>query len=302
MGSSDTAFRRILVMGCSRSGTTLLQSLLASHSRVHTFPETGVFLKAFGMRGTVLPWVRLGLTAGKERKALARLLNSQAGAPGEFPPLPPRRYSLSRSLADVVGFLDALAEAYGKHTWVEKTPRHVLHARRIRRAVPGALCIHMVRKGQDVVASIVDRGKRYPERFPRQADPSYGIRQWNQSMRATEAALKGPGHAVVLYESLVAALEPTLQTLCGIVGLDFEAGMLTPADRASFTSTDEGWKSQVNGPVEMASSKFEKLFDEGTRARITERLERDVFQRLQEQALERPGGVLFSKPDGAWTG
>jgi len=285
-------------MGCSRSGTTLLQSLLASHSRVHTFPETGVFLKAFGMRGTVLPWVPLGLTLGKERKALARLLDSQSasqsGASGELPQLPPRRCSLSRSLADVTAFLDALAEAYGKDTWVEKTPRHVFHARRIQRAVPGALCIHMVRKGEDVVASIVDRGKRFPERFPRQSDPSYGIRQWNQSMRATEVAMKEPGHAVVFYESLVAAVDPTLRTLCGIVGLDFEAGMLTPADRTSFTSVDEEWKSQVNAPVEMASSKFEKLFDEGTRARITERLERDVFQRFQEQALERPGGVLVS--------
>jgi len=302
MGSSDTAFRRILVVGCSRSGTTLLQSLLASHSRIHTFPETGVFLKAFGMRGTVLPWVHLGLTAGKERNALARLLDSQSGAPGELPPLPPRRYSLSRSLADVAGFLDALAEAYGKHAWVEKTPRHVFHARRIQRAVPGALCIHMVRKGEDVVASIVDRGKRYPERFPRQSDPSYGIRQWNQSMRATEGAMKGPGHAVVFYERLVAAVEPTLRTLCGLVGLDFEARMLTPADRASFTSADEEWKSQVNAPVEMASSKFEKLFDEVTRARITDRLETAIFEGLKEQASDEPGGVLFSEAGGAWKG
>ena len=296
------AVKRILVVGCSRTGTTLLQSMLASHSRGHTFPETGVFLKAFGMRGTVLPWARLGLTLGKERKALARLLSSQQAAQSQLPSLPPRRFSLSRSLPDVAAFLDDLARAHGKDVWVEKTPRHVFHARRIQRAVRGAIPIHVVRRGEDVVASIVDRGKKYPERFPRQSDPAYGVRQWNRSMRATEAAMKEQGHAVVIYESLVAAVEPTLRALCGIVGLDFEPGMLTPADRASFTNADEEWKSQVNAPVEAAFSKFEKLFDEVTRARINERLETDIFERMRAEASKMSGGVLFSGIGAAWEG
>ena len=194
------------------------------------------------MRGTLLPWARLGLTFGKERKALAKLLASQSGAPAPFPGLPPRRYSLSHSLADVAGFLDGLAHAHGKDTWVEKTPRHVFHASRIGRAVPGVLCVHMVRDGRDVVASIVDRGKKYPERFPRQADPGYGIRQWNRSMRATEVAVEEPGHAVLFYESLVAGVERTLRAICRVAGLDFEAGMLAPADPSSFTGADEEWK------------------------------------------------------------
>ncbi|MBT8395681.1 MAG: sulfotransferase, partial [Gemmatimonadetes bacterium] len=171
--------RRILVMGCSRSGTTLLQSLFASHSGVHTFPETGLFLKAFGMRGWVLPWARLGLSLGKERGALARLLPSTGGATGPLPSLPPYHPRLSRSLEASADFLDGLAAANGKKAWVEKTPRHVFHARRIGRVVPGVSCVHIIRRGEDVVASIVDRAKRYPDRFPRQADPGYGIRQWN---------------------------------------------------------------------------------------------------------------------------
>jgi hypothetical protein len=292
MSAAD--FRRILVMGCSRSGTTLLQSLLASHSRVHTFPETGVFLRAFGMRGRVLPWARLGISLGKERKALARLLSVQKEAQGALPWLPPRRLSLSRSLSDVAGFLDGLAAAHGKDAWVEKTPRHVLHCRRIQRAVPWAICIHMVRGGEDVVASIVDRAKRYPDRFPRQADPTYGIRQWNRSIRATAVALEGPGHAVVFYEDLVSEVEPTMRALCTILDLDFEPGVLTPADRASFTGPDEEWKSQVNGPVEKAQSKFEQLFDEGERVRISQSLDTGVYDALRARASEQAGGVLVS--------
>jgi len=302
MESPNHPVRRILVVGCSRSGTTLLQSLLASHSWIHTFPETGVFLKAFGMRGTVLPWTHLGLTFGKERKALARLLPSQTAAPGRLPVLPPRRFSLSKSLSDVTAFLDGLAEAHGKDVWVEKTPRHVFHARRIRRKVPGSLCIHMIRRGEDVVASIVDRARKHPDQFPRQADPAYGIRQWNLSMRATESSIQDPGHAVVFYEDLVTSVERTLKALCTIMGIDFEVGMLTPADRTSFTDPGEEWKSQVGGPVEKAASKFEKLFDEGDRNRITETLKTDLFEDLKRKASKTPGGVLSSGTSQAQRG
>ena len=286
--------KRILVMGCSRSGTTLLQSLLASHSRVHTFPETGVFLKAFGMRGRVLPWAYLGITLGKERKALERLLLSQTDAPGVLPPLPRRRLSLSRSLWDAAAFLDGLAEAHGKDVWVEKTPRHVLHARRIRRAIPGAVCVHIVRRGEDVVASVVDRANRFPDRFPRQADPAYGIRQWNQSLRATEVALGDPGHAVIFFEDLVSALEPTLKALCAIAGLDFEPEMATPADPASFTEADEEWKAQAPIPVRPSTSKFRDLFDEGARSLISRKLQTGVYEDLRRRASGFEGGVLYS--------
>jgi len=268
--------------------------LLASHKRVHTFPETGLFLKTFGMRGTVLPWVHLGLTAGKERRALEKLLASQAGAPGPLPNLPARRFSLSRSMADTVAFLDGLAQAHGKDVWVEKTPRHVFHARRIRRTIPGALCIHMVRDGRDVVASIVDRGKKYPDRFPRQSDPSYAVRQWNRAIGATAAAFDEPGHAAVFYESLVADVEGTMKSLCGNIGLQFEADMLVPADRAAFTAADEEWKAQVNGPVEAAASKFKTLFNGAQRDWITRRLDLDAFQRIKEEATAASGGVLVS--------
>jgi len=286
-----TVFRRVLVVGCSRSGTTLLQGLLASHSRVHTFPETGVFLRALGMRGRLLPWAALGLTVGKERRVLARLLAAQDGSPELLPPLPPRRLSLSRSMADVVAFLDGLALANGRDTWVEKTPRHVLHARRIGRLVPRSVCIHMVRRGEDVVASMVDRARKYPDRFPRQKDPSYAIRQWNRSIRATEACMGASGHAVVVYSRLTENPEPTLRALCDALGLEFEPGMTMPANRSGYVEEEEPWKSGSGGPVRRAESKFSRVFDEATRASITADLELETYARLEEKVSDGAGGV-----------
>jgi len=113
-------------------------------------------------------------------------------------------------------------------------------------------------------------------------------------MRATAAAMKEPGHAVVFYESLVGDVEGTMRTLSRILGLEFETGMKTPADRASFTASDEEWKTGVNAPVEAASSKFEELFDEATQAWINRRLDSDILERLKEKASGAPGGVLSS--------
>jgi len=294
---------RFFIGGCSRSGTTFLQRLLARHSRVHTFPETGVFLRALGMRGRVLPWARLGLTLGKERTSLVRLLDrvnqvdrsERLGDDGSGegpPPLPPRRFLLRSSAADVTAFLDALALRAGKDVWLEKTPRHVLHARRIRRLVPGSRFIHMIRSGPDVVASIVDRARKHPERFRGQEDPAYGIRQWNRSIRATLKAMDEPGHLVVRYRELATEPEETLRALCRPLGLEFEAAMLDSGEGSPhFVLEEEAWKAPREGPIRPAASKFRDLFDEANRDRITRGLDMESFEALVRRLESAPGRV-----------
>jgi len=285
---------RLLIGGCSRSGTTFLQGLLANHPRILTFPETGVFLKALGMRGRVLPWAQVGLTVGKERKALKRILNQMGRTLGEVPPLPPRRLLLGPALLDVADFLDAVARGVGKEIWLEKTPRHVLHAARIRRMIPDSLFIHMIRDGRDVVASIVDRARRFPGKFPRQADPTYGIRQWNRSLRATELAMKEPGHVVVLYDSLSEHPEETLRALCVVIGIEFGERMLLSSPERDFVTAEEGWKASPSGPIRPSPSKFTQLFDETTQAEISVELEMDFFEEVTARLSDTPGKIWVS--------
>ena len=35
--------KRVFIVGVARSGTTLIQSMLANHSAIHTFPESHFF-------------------------------------------------------------------------------------------------------------------------------------------------------------------------------------------------------------------------------------------------------------------
>ncbi len=285
---------RVFLGGCSRSGTTLLQRLLAGHPRIHTFPETGVFLRALGMRGQVLPWARLGLTLGKERKSLIRLLQQVGVTEAATPPLPPRRIRLRSSVQDIVRFLDLLTLAQGRDIWLEKTPRHVLHASRIRRMVPASIFIHLVRRGRDVVASIVDRARRYPERFRGQEDPAYGVRQWNQSVRATVAAMESPGHLVLRYERLASRPGETLRAICARLGIDFQEEMLEADGQTGFVLEDELWKAPRDGPLHPAPSKFEDIFDETTRRMIDGALEERSFNLIDERLRSAPGQVWGS--------
>ncbi len=286
--------RRILVGGCSRSGTTFLQRLLAGHSRIQTFPETGVFLRALGMRGRVLPWARLGLTIGKERKALVRLRGQMDLDLSTAPPLPPRRVLLSSSVRDIVMFLDALAQGAGKDLWLEKTPRHVLHASRILRLVPGSVFLHILRDGRDVVASIVDRARKYPGQFPRQDDPAYGIRQWNRSVEATRRAMGESGHVVIRYETLAEHPEETLRALADHLGIEFEAGMLGPGTPEGFVLREEAWKKPLDGPIRPAPSKFDSLFDEATRTRINEGLKLGFLEYVSERLTSSSARIWVS--------
>ena len=253
-----------------------------------------MFLRALGMRGHVLPWARLGLTLGRERKSLIRLLEQVGVTDAAASPLPPRRLRLRSSIQDVVRFLDLLTLAEGRDIWLEKTPRHVLHAFRIRRMVPASIFIHLVRSGTDVVASIVDRARRHPERFRGQEDPAYGVRQWNRSIRATAAAMKDPGHLVLRYERLASHPRETLRAICVHLGIDFQEEMLEASGQTGFVLEHEVWKAPLRGPLHPAASKYEDIFDKTARKTIDEALEEKSFNLIDERLRSAPGQVWAS--------
>jgi len=285
---SSAVHRRLFVVGCSRSGTTLVQRLLAGHPGVHTFPESGLFLRTLGMRGRHLPWTWIGLTLGKERRALGRIVErAYRDLPGDAPALPRRQYRLRSSVLTGVATLDRIALASGCRSWLEKTPRHFLHARAIQRLVPRARVIHVIRDGRDVVASIADRARRHPDRFPRQHDPRYGIAEWNRAIAVHARCAGRPGHVFVFYEDLVAHPERELTRLAHECGLDFHPDMLKGADPSSFVRESETWKDAVAGPIRADRSKFRELFDARHRRRIERALHLRQYGALAESLRQR---------------
>lgn len=258
---------RVFVVGCARSGTTLVQSLLAAHPQVVSFPESSFFAHLRSGR----PWKRaLGLASGKGRRRLERFL-SQIGEQGARAGLFER--GCVRTFCET---LDRIALERGAGAWVEKSPRHVQHVDYIARAVERARFVHVLRDGSDVVASLYDLLQRYPERWGRLRDLDGCIERWIAEVEPSRRCADRPGHHLVRYERLVAEPEDVVTGICAFLGLAFQPSMLHAyaSEAEQLTRADEPWKRGTGRPIARRASKLGARFGPEERARIRARVAR----------------------------
>jgi hypothetical protein len=267
---------RFFLVGCPRSGTTLLQGLLAAHPALVSFPESHFF-------EVVSPrFAALGLISPKRRET-QRLLDflSDAGHP-ELEALVPRHSVRIRTYVNsFIEILDTIALGQGRSIWLEKTPGHLRRVDLITRFVPGARFIHILRNGPDVVASLYEVKHKYPEVWagPRTIDRC--IARWNEDLAHTRRHVGREHHTLVRYEELVQDPPGTLEALCRFIGLPFRPEMLEEYASAArgLVLQGEDWKRGATGePIgRPATSKFERIFDREEQAYILEHLDRPDF-------------------------
>ena len=191
--------RIVFVVGSPRSGTTLLQSVLATHSELFSIPgETGLFSNQniFGRRHFGLSW--------EENRALFR------------------------ESRDLVDFFDRavalLASRNGGGTFVEKTPQHVLRLEFLMRRFPNARFLHVVRDGRDCYVSAKGHSG-----IPQTSSAGRFARYW---ARCVDAPLRLEGHPAletVRYEDFVRSAPHELDRVMRFLSLRSETGQLDPA-------------------------------------------------------------------------
>jgi len=193
---------RIFVVGFPRSGTTIVQSWLAHQLDAFTLPETSFFEHACGnlalrwgdrdARDESRIWHRMGAIHGAARRSYAQVAQSLGERPGRLPS------SLARASAMFVDVLDRGTRRRGASGWIEKTPNHVYYVDEIERLVPGATFIHVVRRGEDALASIVDAQIRFDSFHGSIAE---WARRWNAAMHVHARCAGQPNHLIVSYET-----------------------------------------------------------------------------------------------------
>jgi hypothetical protein len=270
MAKQETPISRLFLVGCPRSGTTLLQSLLAAHSQVISFPESHFYNTISSSR---FPLRQLGLASPRARAKFSDFLDL-IGYPDMHAYLPvlailKRQYSRA-----FIAVLDAVARQQNKRVWLEKTPRHLHHIDDIRAFVPGSKFIHLIRNGEDVVASLYEVINQHPDRWPSMppGDVDRCVNRWVQSIRLSQRYVGEPNHAMVRYERLVEAPGEVLKELCKFIGVSFEAHMLERYSdhAAALVLPFETWKQSVTHAIERGrESKFNRLFNETQRRSIS---------------------------------
>jgi hypothetical protein len=267
------------VVGCGRSGTTLLRAQLDAHPDL-AVPAEAPFVVALAPRRPDAPFdvdAYVARLAGEERFRLWELPPASLTAA--------LRAAEPRSYAEAVrATYAAHATARGKPRYGDKTPGNVLHLPRLTALLPESVVVHLVRDGRDVAASFLRLGW---------ADTvEEAAQHWRLRVRRGRAAGRRLGrrrYVEVAYESLVRDPESELRRICAAVDLAYDPGMLDHVPHASTvvrTTSHPGYHDRLALPVAPA--------ERGWRERLTPeqvaRFELVADGLLDELGYARAGG------------
>lgn len=277
-----TAIRPLFLVGCPRSGTTLLQSLLAAHSQVVSFPESKFF--QYLVPEYEPKRYRIGLASRRLRPMLERFFQ-EIGYPEMERRLPRVPLFMGQYTRLFIKLLNDITQAQGKGLWLEKTPEHLHYLDYIEKFVPSARIIHIVRNGADVVASVYEMTQKYPDSWwgKTYTDLDCCIDQWMQKLEISRRYLAKPNHSLVRYERLVENPRQVLQELCQFLEIEFEESMLHKYGGVAqgLIRPRETWKAATSGAIQNANgTKFARVFNQTQQQYILERLSKVKMDEL----------------------
>ncbi len=300
--------RRTFIVGCPRSGTTIVQAMLARHPAVATLPETAFFEHLYGE----LRWrwrdygvahrQRRSLELGFARKAGRRALRQLQAELGGGAMAAPLR--LAACIERFTGLLDERAAVDGRSLWIEKTPNHLLYIPEIERHVPDARFVHVIRDGLDVVASITDANLHYDDNHGFGGGAKLWAQRWNRATAIHHRHVGKPNHHFVFLDEFVGDTPRQWRRLCEALELDPDAPLAEACAQPIADLADEPWKRQaIQGNLRTPRSKARTLFGPGLLEWLSQRLVPLDPLRQQCRAAGNgdlpTGGGSFSPPRAA---
>ncbi|MEE2804437.1 MAG: sulfotransferase [Pseudomonadota bacterium] len=226
-GWGDKTERPIFIVGLPRSGTTLLEQVLASHPDISA--------------------------AGELRKVSELVTALEDNNPsGELYPTAIGSLDTQQVKSMAKSYLDEVAQRKGAARRVtDKMPMNFIHVGLLRLLFPKAAIIHCRRNPLDTGLSI------YSQLFPRGVDYAYRLenigayyRQYRDLMDHWRKVLSGT-LIEIDYEQLVTAPKKLLENLLEMLGLDWSEACLAHHKRVGRVETLSQW--QVRQPLHSES-------------------------------------------------
>lgn len=228
------SYQAVFVVGAPRSGTTWVQQMLGAHPRIVTPQELGLF-SAY-LRGLTEKWDRQLDQAHQLRyKGLPAVLTQR-----DFD-------DLIREIIDHV-HQRALALKASASVLVEKEPGYSNHVQLIRKYMPDARFIHVLRDGRDVVASMLAASKGWGQAWAPN-DVSLAARAWRSHVLSARKARDWQDcYLEIRYEDLLANGALELRRLFSFCGVEATAAeCLEIHDRFAFDRMRSG--SEVSSSI-----------------------------------------------------
>ena len=206
--------KRIFLVGAPRSGTTILQSLLAAHPEIISFPESKFF-----------HYLLYEEFATKLSSRLETFLRDEIHRPELLNDFDDNQ-TVANKASWFVRILDGLAVEKNKSIWLEKTPEHIYFIEDIQSLIPDAKFIHILRNGMDTIASMYEATRSYHDLWGDAWDLEHCIDRWKYAMLTSHKYVNTSNHILVKYEELVDNKTHILSQICIFLEIEYDAGML----------------------------------------------------------------------------
>lgn len=213
----------LFIVGSPRSGTTLLQSMLASHSELYSSPETSFFDRIIPRLG-VEYYNPSHLVRPTDHELIKKDMQNMTGATLDCI----LKFRDGMNIKDVFEQLMCSFNKNEKKYWVEKTTNHARFMLAIQRFYPRVKFVNIIRDPVDSVASMwyIKPVNVSDDRISYLPAMSGLASLWRECV---EAAFMYPYQENVLhirYEDLVLEPERSLYKICNFLHIRFEPNML----------------------------------------------------------------------------
>ena len=282
LGRSKRSLAPVFVLGSGRCGTKFLFSaLLSAGGFAITHPESN----AFNL---------LGLCFGSlaKRRNRQRLLDTYlASDVFRGSGLVPEDISglVMENCRNVGDFLQIVMEAItrkqGARRWAESTPWHLHYLPLIKKQIPNALIIHIIRDGRDVIASLQRRSMFGPLPWDKKRAHIARAIYWkwivNKGRRDGQAL--GGDYMEVRYEDLVKRPQETLEDIGHFIEHDLDYERIRQVAFGEIDIPNTSFRDDGNEAEASPIGRWQRLF--------TPRQLRDV-EVVLEDALPQHGYAL----------
>jgi len=262
--------QKIFIVGCPRSGTTLLQSRLLKINGSYSMPETNFFLKVadnyYVSKRSLPPFEKIHYPEKVDLQAVERVIeslnkNNRIDIRDSVEKV--LKEKAVQGVLSVEECFSAIAGCYrpsGKTVMIEKTPGHVFHIPYIKKIFPESIIIAIIRDPRDVYIS-------YIKMLEKQGKPGRSIREFSYIWAQSSKEILRTKIPFVKYEDFI---EDDLSVLDKLLSpYNFTLNNTVDVDYESIVRKEESWKKNVNKPVNRNNKgKFKKILTKNQIAHI----------------------------------
>jgi hypothetical protein len=220
-GTSARSKAPVFVLGCGRSGTTLLYHMLLSAGNFAVYrtesnvinllePRFGDLSIARNKQRLLEAWYnsRLYTLSGLDKEEIDAKVMQECHNGGDFLRI----------------IMSEMAKKQGVERWADTTPEHLLHLHRIKQTIADALIIHIIRDGRDVALSTDKQGYIRPLFWDRTSPKMVAglYWEWMVNKGRRDGRDLGEDYTEVHFEELISQPQETLARLGRFIEQDLD--------------------------------------------------------------------------------